>query len=80
MLNERGVQSVSWSDVSIANKEKNRTGVVSFQNCYKKGIQCIHINLSNSLSVVMVNMFASGEVEREVDSRFPVGSNLALIQ
>jgi hypothetical protein len=27
MLNQIGVQSVSWSDVSIANKKNNRAGV-----------------------------------------------------
>jgi hypothetical protein len=31
MLNEIGVQSVSWSDVSIANKKMNRAGMASFQ-------------------------------------------------
>ena len=36
--------------------------------------------LSNSLSVVMVNVFATGQVhiERGFDSIFPVGSNLGL--
>jgi hypothetical protein len=32
MLNEIGVQSVSWSDVSIANKKNNRAEVASFKN------------------------------------------------
>jgi hypothetical protein len=32
MLNEIGVLSVSWSDVSIANKKNNRAGVASFKN------------------------------------------------
>jgi hypothetical protein len=31
MLNEIGVQIVSWSDVSIANKKMNRAGMASFQ-------------------------------------------------
>ena len=34
--------------------------------------------MSNSLSVVMVNVFATGEVERGLDSIFPVGSKLGL--
>ena len=46
----------------------------------KKNIQCIHTYLSNSLSVVMVNVFTSVWVERGLDSRFPIGSNLELKQ
>jgi hypothetical protein len=32
MLNQIGVQSVSRSDVSIANKKNKRAGVASFKN------------------------------------------------
>jgi hypothetical protein len=34
--------------------------------------------MSNSLSVVMVNVFAAAWVERGLDSRFPVVSSLEL--
>ena len=54
--------------------------MTGFQNRFikNKSIQHIHTYLSNSLSVVMVNVFATGEVERGLDSIFPVRSNLGL--
>jgi len=65
----------------LPTKKKNRIGVTRFKtDILKKNIQCIHTYLSNSLSIVMVNVFATGEVERGLDFRFPVGSNLGLKQ
>ena len=52
----------------------------AFKTDIQKKIQCIHTYLSNNLSVVMVNVFTSVWVERGLDSRFPVWSNLGLKQ
>ena len=63
----------------LPTKLKNRVAVTSFKTeQQQKTIQCIHTYSSNSLSVVMVNVFAAAWVERGLDSRFLVVSNLEL--
>jgi len=52
MVNEIGVQSVSWWNVSNVNKKINRTGVASFQNWYTKNRYNVYTLISQTASAL----------------------------